>query len=105
MRRSILLAPLVALMTAAPAHADTDQDTKFLGAIDKLGVPYTNSQDMIVGAHAVCLYLGPTNGGDYVGAVTGLKDRHPEWTSQQRGAFIGASVGVYCRDEASALPI
>ncbi|MDH6247753.1 hypothetical protein [Mycobacterium sp. OTB74] len=45
--------PALAIAIAAPSSADPNTDALFLAVLDKGSVPYTDTHDTIIGAHAI----------------------------------------------------
>ncbi|MDF2825920.1 MAG: hypothetical protein K0R68_3328 [Mycobacterium sp.] len=82
----------LALVTAAPAFADQNDDV-FISVIDGEAIPYSSAENAIVLAHAVCEYVGAGQAPEQVAVeISGPAN----WSVEQSGFFVGAATQVYC---------
>jgi Protein of unknown function (DUF732) len=96
------MALVVATLFAAPAHADSDTDAKFIQALDVGTVPYTNTHDAIALGQMVCSDL--SRGYTYYDAVKVVTEMNHTWTDAQDSYLVGVAVGVYCPDQQGKIP-
>lgn len=97
-------AVVVAVTTAAPASADpgyvpSPNDDKFITAITGDGISMARA-DAIIDAHAVCMFLDPSNGGSMWDAITQVKQSHPGWSTTTATHFVDRSIQNYCPSRA-----
>jgi hypothetical protein len=83
-----------AAMTVAPAHADPVYDEKFLGYLDKKGVPYKNKTEIIRTAKQFCLDVSRQGTPTWKAGYRLTKDQG--WTQKEAEAFINAAIPTYC---------
>jgi|GEM_PF-2849125 hypothetical protein len=98
--RFISVAMAAAVTLAAPATADpgyvsSPNDDAFITAITGDGISMDRS-DAIIDAHAVCMFLMPSNGGSMWDAITQVKQMHPSWGTTQATHFVDRSIQNYC---------
>lgn len=87
------------LAFAAPAHADTDVDAYFIGAVDQAGIEYTSPQEAIGVAHEVCDYLA---GGHRVeGAARALQISNRALSPKKTAKFVTYAAAAYCPELAT----
>ncbi|MGB3483362.1 MAG: DUF732 domain-containing protein [Mycobacterium sp.] len=89
---ALAAAAVVATVTAAPASADTDDNT-FLTVLDGAAIPYSSSENAIVLAHAVCDYVAA---GQAPEQVTVEISGPANWSAEQSSLFVSAATQTYC---------
>jgi len=82
-----------AAVSVAPAHADPEKDQVFIDYLDKKGVPYTNTTQIIRTAKQYCLDTTRPNQ-SWIAGYKLAKDNG--WTETQAGLFINGAVPTYC---------
>jgi hypothetical protein len=88
------LASLVALIgTAAPAHADPDDDA-FLAALTKAGISYQSPDKAIKAGQKVCDLA--SSGTSQLDIVRDIRDLNPACTMASAAKFANAAASVYC---------
>lgn len=93
---TVLAALLMSVGTAvsvAPAHADSDTDETFLAYLDKKGIPYHNTTQIIRVAKQYCLDTTRPNQA-WLAGYRLTKDNG--WTETQATLFINGAVPAYC---------
>jgi len=82
----------LALMAAAPAFADTDDDL-FVSVIDREAIPYSSAENAIVLAEAVCEYVAAGQAPEQVAIeISGPAS----WSVEQSDFFVTTATEVYC---------
>jgi hypothetical protein len=88
------LASVVALIgTAAPAHADPDDDA-FLAALTKAGISYQSPDKAIKAGQKVCDLAN--SGTSQLDIVRDIRDLNPSFTMASAAKFANAAATVYC---------
>jgi hypothetical protein len=97
MTSTLVAALFVAIGSAvsvAPAHADPAHDQQFIDFLNKKGVPYKDTTDVIRTAKQFCLDFSRQGGSTW---KVGYKLMKAEgWTESQAMNFVSAAVPVYC---------
>jgi hypothetical protein len=98
------VAAAVSISIAPAAHSDpgnvsSQNDDAFITAITGDGISMGRS-DAIIDAHAVCMFLMPSNGGSMWDAIKQVKQMHPSWDTTQATHFVDRSIQNYCPDRA-----
>jgi hypothetical protein len=99
------VAVALALVFAAPSHADSEMDATFLKGLDTGQIPYHEGPDVaVLLGHLVCMRL--SSGTDtYPATFDFLRGARPAWTDYQHGYFIALAVAAYCPDQKPELPL
>lgn len=89
---AVALAAGLATMTAAPAFADETDDI-FIGVLENKGIPFSDADDAIALAGAVCEYVAAGQPAEQVAVeISGPAN----WSVEQSGFFVGAATQSYC---------
>lgn len=89
------LAPAVVI--AAPAHADANQDYYFFQYLDKKGVPYGRKMDAVRTAKQTCLDISrPGNPGAIGYVVYQNLKKEMGFNNDQSNDFTTAAIYQYC---------
>ena len=99
-----LLMPAVVVSAAiglAPsAQADSDQDAKYVQALDILGVPYGSASSAVGAGHATCAGFAKNPAWSQLTNAA----RKSGYTDSQAGQMVGAAVvGVFCPQYAATM--
>jgi hypothetical protein len=94
----------LAVVLAAPAHADPDTDAKFIQGLDIGHIPYEDADFAVLLGHLVCMRLSAGTG-TYPATVDFVRGAHPAWTDFQDGYFIALAVTAYCPNQKTELPL
>jgi hypothetical protein len=84
---------------ADPGYIASDNDDAFITAITEDGISLDRS-DAIIDAHAVCMFVAPSNGGSMLDAITQVKQMHPSWNTVLATHFVDRSIQNYCPSSA-----
>ncbi len=106
MLKLLLATVALAVVVAAPVHADTDSeiDTNFLAGLDAAQIPYHSGADVaVILGHLVCMRLS-TGTGTYPVTLEFVQGSRPTWTDYQHAYFIALAVAAYCPNEKPELP-
>lgn len=80
---------------AVPAHADTaSDDAAFLASLRQAGITYTNPDQAIAAAKAVCGLVA--NGESGLQVLKDLKSTNPGFTTDGAAQFAGIAANAYC---------
>lgn len=92
--------------TAAPAPTrpvDTDaiitsiaQRDAFFDTLDGMDIQYTDQDEMVALAGAVCLVLAERQSWTLLDATYDMSQSRPEFTGEQAAGFVGLAVAAYC---------
>ena len=95
----------LAVVFAAPTHADSEMDARFLEGLDIGQIPYHEDPDVaVLLGHLVCMRLSA--GTDtYPGTFDFVQGARPTWTDYQHGYFIALAVTAYCPNQKPELPL
>jgi hypothetical protein len=104
MRRLLVLLGAMALIgLAAPAYADPDEpppdNAGFLAALQKVGISYSNADQVITSGQAVCTCL--RNGESGLELVHDVKTHNPGMDMENASNFAMIAAKFYCPDELS----
>jgi hypothetical protein len=95
---TVALSVAAAIVLAAPAHADGDDDA-FLAALTKAGITYKNADKAVSAGQKVCdLASGGTSQTEILRQV---RDVNPGFTMASAAKFVQAAASVYCPDRLS----
>jgi hypothetical protein len=89
----VLLVVVAAIALAAPVRAD-DTDTTFLADLDKAGIKYTDSDQVVVAGKTVCALKD--NGSSNDDVVSNLQDQNPGFTPAKAARFATIAANDYC---------
>jgi hypothetical protein len=87
----------VAIVLAAPAHADTKQDEAFVAAVRSAGITVKNPDDAIVTGKAVCVTAQA--GKPTTDLVKELQELNPELPPVAAAKFTALATSAYCPDQ------
>jgi hypothetical protein len=80
---------------AAPAHADDGgDDERFLRALSEAGVEYSDPQQAIDSAKAICQSIAAGN--TVYQTVRGVKNANPELSATLAAEFVAIAQAMYC---------
>ena len=89
----------LAVVFAAPTHADTETDAKFLEGLDVGEIPYHSGSDVaILLGRLVCMRLS-SGTGTYPATFDFVQGARPTWTDYQHSYFIALAVAAYCPNQ------
>lgn len=93
-RLLVLFGAAAAVGLAAPAHADTPEDTSFLAALDEAGLAHRGAGQAVAAGRAVCDLmdsgLSPTD------TIVAVQSTNPGFTLEHAAKFATISASTYC---------
>lgn len=91
---SVLVGLVTAIVLAAPAHSDPDEDSMFLSELATAGITVPDPGQAIASAHAVCGLMN--NGETGLQVVTDVKNQNPALTLDGAALFAAIACNTYC---------
>jgi uncharacterized protein DUF732 len=95
MRIRVTLVCLAALIAvAAPAHADSDPDARFLRGLSNAGITYHNGPDATAIGRQVCSLMD--QGASEADVVNGMTQQNAGFGNDAASKFAKVAEAVYC---------
>ncbi|BBX43751.1 DUF732 domain-containing protein [Mycobacterium simiae] len=94
----LLASGVVLIGVAAPAYADSDDDT-FLAALKDAGITYHDPEHAIKAGQKVCDLAN--SGTSELDIIRDIRDLNPAFTLAKAAKFAKAAASAYCPDRLS----